>query len=678
MPRVSPLLSNVNSGEWSPLLHQRKDLERHRNAASLMQNFIALREGPFTRRPGSRYVNATRLDKIGRLLRFEFSTEQAYQIEATDQRFRFYRNKALIESSPGVAVEVTTPYLEAALARLNWNQSADTVYLWHPDHAPRKLTRASHVSWSIGAVEFLDGPYLAKNVTDTTLAASGTTGSVTVTASAIVGINNGVGFLATDVGRHVRMQTGAQAGWGKITAHTSPTQVTVSIVKALATTSATADWRLGAWSDTTGWPTCGTFHEQRLWAANTRTQPQTVWGSVTADFENMQPTTYGASPAAAVVDDSAITYTLDSDTVQSVQWLSGGSVLTIGTASAANVARGGGVDAALTPSNVQMKPSGSKGSAAIRPVRVDETVLFVEAKRRGVFQIAFSFEADGYQAQDASLLARHMLRPKVKEMAYMAEPWSTIWACLDNGALIACTYLPAQNVTGWHRHPLGGDGKVLSVSVIPGDGQDEVWLLVERTIDGQVRRYVEVIENEFWPDDEDDKAGAWFVDCALSYDGAPATTISGLEHLVGETVQILSDGAVHPSRVVSPAGQIVLDRPASRVIAGLPYVSRYRSLDLEAGAADGTATGKSKRVHRVSVAFWSTLGARLIGGNTTEEIQFRLPSHPMDASPPLFTGLKRVPFPGGWETEAIITIEQEQPLPCTVLAIAPRLTANDG
>ena len=154
-----------------------------------------------------------------------------------------------------------------------------------------KLQRYGHTSWSLVQVAWQDGPWLEENETTTTLTFSAATGlGVTVTASAITGINDGEGFKATDVGRLIRLTDGTlNWGWAIITAWTSTTVVTVDVRRTVVVTTAETKWRLGSWSATTGYPICGTFYEQRLFAANTTEQPQTFWAAQTADFENMAP-----------------------------------------------------------------------------------------------------------------------------------------------------------------------------------------------------------------------------------------------------------------------------------------------------------------------------------------------------------------------------------------------------
>jgi len=279
-----------------------------------------------------------------------------------------------------------------------------------------------------------------------------------------------------------------------------------------------------------------------------------------------------------------------------------------------------------------------------------------------------------------SIFSRHLTGSGIKEIAYQQEPWSILWTVLDNGDLLGFTYLREQDVLGWSHHQLGGkDVKVLSICCIPGTTQGELWMIVERTVNGATVRYVEYMSYEFKPTSPDDKTGAVFVDSSLEYIGPPATNISGLDHLKGEKVQILVDGAPHPEKTVDTSGSIVLNYPANRVQVGLGYKSILENLDIEIGAADGTALGKKKRVNKITVKFYNSMGGKIgYDEKRIDDILTRDSSMPMNQSPPLFTGNRTVLFPKGWTRELRIRVEQEQPLPMTVLGFAPIITVVDG
>jgi hypothetical protein len=225
---------------------------------------------------------------------------------------------------------------------------------------------------------------------------------------------------------------------------------------------------------------------------------------------------------------------------------------------------------------------------------------------------------------------------------------------------------------------IGGPGIVESVCVIPSpDGaRDDLWVIVRRTINGTTARYVEYLERayEVGMSEQD----AFYVDSGLTYSGASTTTISGLNHLIGQEVQVITNGATHPNRTVSATGTITLQYPATKAQVGLGYASTLQLNRIEAGAADGTAQGKTKRITNATFRFYKTVGAK-VGPSLTQldEISFRRPSDPMDQAIPFFTGDKFVEWPNGYDTEGYITVRQEQALPMTVVAIMPQVVTFD-
>jgi len=685
MPKVSPIQNNFNRGEVSPLLRGRVDLKDYQAGLKVCLNHIPLIQGPLPRRPGTRYVAEVKDSaRKTRLRRFEFSTTQAYIIEIGDQYMRFYRDHGQIVSGP-TPVEIATPYLEADLFQLKFTQSADVLYITHPGYAPRKLTRTSHTAWTLTPMAFQDGPYLTTNSTSTTLALSGTTGSVTVTASSTTGINGGSGFLSTDVGRLIRWKDPAgNWTWLTITAVISTTQVTATVSGPDASLgTATVNWRLGLWSDTDGYPATTTFFEDRLCFAGAPAAPQRVDMSKTSLYETFAPT----AADGTVADDNAIAVTLNSNDVQVVRWLVDDERgLLAGTVRGEWLVRPSAQGEALTPTNVTAKQATTYGSADIQALRAGKAVLFVQRAGRKLRELAYRFEVDGFRAPDMTVLSEHITMGGIVEMDYQQEPQSVIWAVRNDGTLLGFTYDRDQQVLGWHRHEIGGfsdaaktaKAVVESVATIPTpDGTaNETWLIVRRYINGVTKRYIEYMD-KMW-EEGDSQSDAYFVDGGLTYNGVPATTISGLTHLIGETISILADGASHPDKTVSASGQVTLDRPASVAHFGYGYNSDGQMLRVNAGAADGTAQGKTQRMHRVVFRLHQSLGLSV--GPSFDKltpIVFRKASDLMDTAVPLFSGDKEMTWEGDYSTEALVSWRFSQPFPGTVLAIMPQLHTQD-
>ncbi len=427
-------------------------------------------------------------------------------------------------SSGGVVneiYEIATPWLTADLSQLKFVQSADTLFVVHPSYAPRIITRTSDTAWTITTLVQKDGPYLDENTTATTLTPSGTTGSVTITASTAT-------FASTDVGRLIRMRQGGSWGWMTITAFGSSTSVTATIDGTLAASAAVTTWRLGAWSDTAGWPSVITFFQQRLvFAANTR-QVQTVWGSKTNDFNNFAPT----DAAGTVFDTSGFTFTISDDQVNAIRWMKADrNILQIGTSDAEYTMFGGtnSGSAAVTPTNVSIAKQSEFGSAQyVRVHKTSGSVIFVQPSGRKIRASVYDYRSDGYVASDITLPADHITLTGVVDFDYAEEPTPTGWFALTNGQLIGFTYDAGQDVTAWHKHEIGGNGAVEYVSVIPNPDEtfgDDLWLVVKRTINGSTKRYVEYLESAFEPDLNGQSSG-FFVDGGISYSGYGEGTVT--------------------------------------------------------------------------------------------------------------------------------------------------------
>ena len=672
--------------------------------------------------------------------------------------------------------ELTTPYTTAQLFDLKFAQSADVMYITHPEHEVEKLSRTGHTAWTLTDVDFTKGPMQDANTTDTTLnpgqAAVGT--GIALVASAVTGINGGSGFLATDVGRFVFLND----GYAKITAVTNTTNATIEILTALDNANATANWQLGAFSDTTGHPSCVTFFEQRLVFAGTTNQPQTIFFSKSGDYENMD-----ANIGGTIADDDAIIYTIASNQVNAIRFMTATRTLIIGTAGGEFTVSGGGTDSAVTPTNILIKKQSNHGSANVDAIAVGNATLFLQRAKRKIRELAYNFDVDGYIAPDMTILAEHISEGGLTQIAYQQEPNQIVYGVRGDGELVGLTYQREQQVTAWHRHIFGGrfgnatitvtdfaniangtrivltkadgttttftsatsatagkfhttssnnqtatnlktlidtdsnftatvnsnvvtitetsplstgfltitslddstrlaktdEGKSVceSVAVIPTDDTEyQVYVIVKRTINGATRRFVEILN--VFDFDQTDNTSFNFLDSALSYSGSAVTTISGLDHLEGQTVSILANGASHPDKTVS-SGSITLDRSSTSVKVGLAYTSLLQTMRLNAGSQNGTSQGKTKRIYDITVRMFETIGVE-VGPDldNLERIPFRSSTNLMDEGIPPFTGDKEVEFRGNYETDGFIFVRQTQPLPFTILSLYPRLQTNDG
>ena len=589
MPRTTLALTSFVSGEFSPKMDGRTDFEKYSSGAKTLENFLVHPQGAATRRVGTQFIAEVKSSAAKtRLIPFEFSTTQTYILEFGDQYIRFFKDKGQILSG-GSAYEIASPYLEAELFDIKFAQSADVMYICHPNHPVKKLSRTGHTSWTLATVSFGGSP------------SPGITG---------------------------------------------------------------ADNR----------PSSVSFYEQRLVFAGTNNNPQTLWFSKAGDYENF---TTGTNA------DDAMIYTIASNQVNAIKYLKAQRTLVVGTTGGEFTVSADGTDASITPTNVTIKKQSSYGSSNVDAVTAGNAILFLQKAKRKIRELQYNFDSDSYVAPDLCILNDTVTKSGINEMAFQQEPSSIVWCVRDDGVLAALTYQRSESVVAWTRHIFGGafgSGNAVCESVASISGvltEDEVWVIVKRTINGATKRYVECFSDfEF---DETDATEFRFLDSHLTYSGSSTTTLSGLSHLEGQSVSILADGSVHANKTVS-SGAITLDRAVTKACVGLSYDSVLQTMRIEGGAAEGTSQGKTKRISKVVLRLFETVGVK-VGPSLSnlETVPFRTTSSnlssPVDT---LIEGDKEIEFNDDYNSDGFIFIKQDQPLPCSVLSIYPTLVTADG
>lgn len=493
-------------------------------------------------------------------------------------------------------LEIETPWSESQLPSIGHAQSADVVYFCIGGSTrPHRLERYGHSTWSLVEVLFDDGPYLDQNNESTTLTLSATTGrGINVTASAIIGINDDVGWRSTDVGRLIRWEDAAgNWTWLQIVSITSTTVVVADILGPDASaTTATADWRLGEWNDTDGWPTVVGFIQQRLGFAATSTQPQKFWLSKSADIENFADT----DPDGTVQDDSSINYRFAALQVNTIRWMASRKKPVIGT-QGGNWTLRSDQAAVLTPTDIAADFEVSGGVALVQPIEVRSRLLFVQAQNRKIMEFADVLQDSGVQGFDAfdlTLLNDRVLKGGVTQLAYQQEPDSLVWTVREDGQMPTLTYQPEQSVVGWARQIIGGSFQgghavVDTCASIPGqnasgqfkDSTDrfEVWACVKREINGSTVRYIECLERVY-NGDEDLQEEAFYVDSGLTLDNPlTITAVSAADPCVVTVSNSLSDGDL--VRIVRVKGMTELNTNVYKI-------AEATGSTVELGAQDGT------------------------------------------------------------------------------------------
>lgn len=490
--------------------------------------------------------------------------------------------------------------------------------------------------------------------------------AVTITASAVTGINQDTGFSAIDVGRTIAILGGnAVYRAFQISAWLSTTVVEAKLDDApLPAAQPTTQWRLGAWGNSPGWPAHVCTFRGRKMFARTNTQPNGVWGTKSGGYG----TYFNFGISVPIVADDAITFILED--ANEIGWIAEGSDMMMGTAGAARTLGQATVNQAFSATNFQQLRASTHGSAPVRPVSIGDSTVFASLMAKALREFVRSDSGVGYDTPDISVLSEQMYASGVTQLAYAQEPDSIIWAPNGNGELIGFTYEKAQSVAGLHRHSLGGNGFVESVCTIPATDRTEVWLVVRRMINGTTKRYIERMSAKF-DSLTDDAADAWYLDCALQYDGAAVTSVGGLSHLEGQTVGILADGAREAdAMVVAGTVSLASGRAASKITVGLTYRSRARTLPSPMSRGDGSGLGRKKKVVSALLDLLDT-GSIKVGRTvaTVEEVRFRDTTDDLGEAVPLATGFYKIRADGSWADKGEVEIVADGPFPATVRSL---------
>ena len=446
----------------------------------------------------------------------------------------------------------------------------------------------------------------------------------------------------------------------RITSVTDANTAVATVLTALVDTSATTQWREGYWSDYRGWPQTVTFHQQRLIYGGSDSYPQTIW------FSKQDPDDY-ANFLEGTLDTSAFTVALPGQ--NPIRWLKAKDYLIIGTSG--STGKYGEQGKAITPTSPNYQEQSTVGCAPLMAVDASDSVLYVQRGGRKVREFAYSLEYDKYLSPDLTLLAEDITESEIVDIAFQQSPDPTLWCVLGNGEMATLTYQRDQDVVGWTKQITDGDFE--SVCRIPGlTYEDEVWVIVKRTIDGNDVRYVEKFEPRDWGSDPND---CWFVDSGLSYDDTATASFTGLTHLVGETVSVYADTLIESTEVVDANGAITIDNAASRVLAGLPFTSKLETLPLQIDPQD---KAMNKKIMTVDFDFYKTGYCQYGNGANSALTNINFKNSLIADSNATLQGLytsevsfKNCSWPYGSMKKQTIYVESAEPMPLTIRAIVP-------
>ena len=690
MALIKKYQNSFTSGVLSPGVLARTDLQKYADGCQEMVNCIVYAHGGVTNRPGTIYADTLPGDGI--LIPFVYSVEQAYVLAffdgGDDKTFmRIYRNGGAVVDSNGEVAEYETPYAPSELRFLKFAQSADVMFIVHPDHRPMKLTRSSHTDWEFSEISFFPSiaaptglTAKASNFEDSSNTYYKTTVDYKVSAvndrevESVPSEAVTVDTLSTwptkakveltwdEVEGAVRYEVYKNVrGWYEWIGSAETTKFKDDNIEGDSGTGPKEN--RDPFAEPGDYPGAVGIYQQRLVFGRSNNEPQTVWMSETGSFDSM-------AVAQPLRDDSAITVTVDSKQMNEIRHFIPLRDMLMLTSGAEFKMGSGDTSGAVTPTSIRFDIQSYWGCSDVPPIVSGTSVLMAQNSGRAVRDLHYQLQEDGYSGNEVSILAEHLLSSPIRDWAFQQDPYSTVWICLESGKLLTFTYMREQEIWAWSEHESSG-GRFRSVSVIREGEEDAAYFLVKRNgryfMEYQIRRNF-----------GDDIRKAHFVDCGLQYENeaAPIQHITGMEHLAGQEIVVLADGSVVRGITVAEDGSFDLPFAASYISAGLPYTMRIKTVDPELRSDQGSTAGEPKNVVR---AIFRLRESRGLWTGPDDRRMVALKQEPpaeYGAPPPLTTGEVAVPLPGSHNTGGSILIEQRDPLPLTVLALTTWISAG--
>lgn len=719
MSQVRTFQRSFAGGEVTPELFGRIDDAKFQAGLALCRNFITKPHGPAENRAGFAFVREVKdSTKAVKLIPFTFSTTQTMVLEFGDQYVRFHTQGAtllagtpaayngatayvpggLVSSGgtnyycianttgnappnatywyplPSAAYEIPTPYLEADLFDLHYVQSADVLTVVHPNYAPRELRRLGATNWTLAPITF-SAPISAPS--GVTVVASGHTAdkyTYTYVVTALDADGTGESVASSEVSDAGNLfETGGivTVSWSAVTGASryniyklsgglfgyigQTTNLSIVDDNIAGDLSKTPPLYETVFNSADNYPAAVSYYEQRRSFAGTTTKPQNVWMTKSGTESNM-------SYSLPVRDDDRISFRVAAREANTIRHIVPMGQLLLLTSSAEWRVTSQNSDA-ITPTTINVVPQSYVGASNVQPQIVNNTAIYCAARGGHVRELAYNWQASGFLTGDLSLRAPHLFDGlDIVDMTYAKSPIPLVWFVSSSGKLIGLTYVPEQQVGAWHQHDT--DGTFESCAVVAEGQEDVLYVVVQRTINGNSVRYVERMATRAISD----QADAFFVDCGATYDGVPADQITGLTWLEGETVSILADGAVHPQRVVT-GGAVTLDVEASKVQIGLPIVADLQTLPFAAQIDNGFGQGRVKNVNKAWLRVFQSSGI-FVGPTSDKLTEAKQRSTEAYGSPPALKSAEvAVAITPTWADSGQVFIRQADPLPLTVVSL---------
>ncbi len=678
MPNIRVLKNSFTGGEISRELFGRLDLAKVQSGLDTCRNFIIMPHGVASNRPGFQYVNEVKASaNVTRLIQFSFSSTQTFVIELGAGYFRFHKNGATLLNL-GVPYEVVNTYAQADLADIHYVQSGDVITLVHPSYKPKELKRLSNTNWTLTDITFASqtaAPSPAP-VATATVATAGTNKDYKYVVTALNSLGYEESPASTDsntvandltitgnfntitwttVTGSVRYNVYKYAGgtYGYIGQTTALTFTDDNIIADLTKTIPIID---ATFASAGNYPSSVCYYEQRRFFAGTNNQPQNIWATQSASDYNMS---YSIPSQAS----DSLRFKVAAQRANAIKHLIPALDLLMMTASTEwRIFSGSGN--ALTASSLTVKSQAQNGASNIQPITVNNFILYAGAQGGHLREMSYQWQSSGYLSNDVSLLAPHLFDYNtITDMTFSRAPTPILWAINNAGALLGLTYVPEQQVSAWHKHDTT-NGMFESCVTVTENNADVLYVIVNRTINGATKRYIECLHTRNFTA----QADAFFVDCGLTYSGAATTTLTGLSHLEGQAVAILADGAVMPQQVVS-GGAIALPYAASTVQVGLPITADL--ITAPASTPQDATLGQSrvKNLNRAWVRVYNS-GLFSVGPNASKLTPIKSRHFEAPGSPPALMS-DEIPLfiLPNFNPSGQIMIRQSDPLPLTVVDV---------
>lgn len=412
------------------------------------------------------------------------------------------------------------------------------------------------------------------------------------------------------------------------------------------------------------------FHESRLWAARFLTRPNVITASRTDDLFNFDKSTPLRATDSLELSlrsrkQNAIRHMVS---MKDLILLTGDTIYSLRSTS----------DDVISPLTIKAVPEKYQGCGVAKPEIVDDLFFYTSPRGDSIRTGGYTFEKDGYSGNNVCVFAQHLFdRFEIMEMAWAQSPSSVLWCRRNDGKLCALTWMQEQEVWGWTL--CYTDGVIESICVIPEQGRDALYALVRRDIGGSWKRYVERLADPAWTDEGwDDLAGAMVLDCCDYVESdTPFNSVARVDWLEGREVVCLGDGVVYRGHHIENGNLVPpLPVPVKRLTFGIPYESYIQTLPFVSQTQQGSSIGAGGNISTVILNLINTAGfgdGLLVGANLKlderPELSMPPPEMVMTVTPPApYTGVvKENVEAGDWVGDPTVSIWQTDPLPlvCT-------------